>query len=854
MAVQPCVGDQLPEGRLQPIPETSDVVHAGEVLSGTLRRLPQPDDADRILGARTEPALLFSAVDERIDDDALLHVQGADALRSVDLVPGEREEVDVQLLHVDRNPADRLRGVRMEEHAATVCDPHQVRYRLDRAGLVVCHHDGDEQGVGPQLRLEIVRPDPAVPVHRQVRHVEAEGLQPSAGLDHGRVLDGGDDDVPLPAVPVGKRQPLDDRVVRLRAAAGERDPPRRAVEQPCDAPPCGFNAEFCRLPLPVDARRVPGVVLGIRRHRLPDLGIERGRRVVVQVDPFDLRSGVRRCGDPGDAGTLLTRTDGDGLPGPVRLHHVAEQRLIDRKPRYGVVAPEIGQLVHVTLLPGRRRLIAAAAHVRLDGPPDDVVGDDGAERDLPPGGPHNHPVAVPDAAGFGVLRVDRHRRLGPPAKQALDAVVLGVEVSRHPGAGVEDQRKPPGKIGFRERPLLRFGVDRQRVVAVLLEDRRPDLEPARRRVEARLPVGPQQSLLPLSVLQHHGRRPYRAARRPHVLQRKTRALQHVPEQRLLVLGVEVAVAEPPRQLRHDEDVVPGLAERLDDPLPDAEDRSIGHVGFAFVHRGGGQHDIRVGRIRREVTVDADQEIQVCERLPPDRGLRPGYQDVGRLNDQGPDPIRLPLQDRLGQRDGVPLLPVVRVDRKPVRPDGGVQVWVGDVLRAVDGEDVLLHGETASAGDIQLPCHGPEDEDRPDRLYARIAVLEPRVHRKRGSIGVCDPPGERDHRLRRNAGDPLHHLRAEVLDVVRKLIEPERPVPDELLVVEILFDDDVAHPQRQRPVRSRADRHPVRSSEIHGLRAAGIDHHHLCPPPARLHDPLQRQGAGSRWPGWSPRPR
>ena len=63
---------------------------------GHLDRLAHARSARHVLRPRAKAALLAPAVDQRRDLDALAHPQRADALRAVELVRREREEIDTE--------------------------------------------------------------------------------------------------------------------------------------------------------------------------------------------------------------------------------------------------------------------------------------------------------------------------------------------------------------------------------------------------------------------------------------------------------------------------------------------------------------------------------------------------------------------------------------------------------------------------------------------------------------------------------------------------------------------------------------------------------------------------------------
>ena len=60
-------------------------------------------------------------------------VQRPDALRGIQLVPGDRQQIDAQLAHVHRHLAERLGGVGVDQDAALAGDAR----RSPRIGLSV---------------------------------------------------------------------------------------------------------------------------------------------------------------------------------------------------------------------------------------------------------------------------------------------------------------------------------------------------------------------------------------------------------------------------------------------------------------------------------------------------------------------------------------------------------------------------------------------------------------------------------------------------------------------------------------------------------------------------------------------
>ena len=146
---------------------------------------------------------------------AAANVQRADSLRPVELVAGEREDVDVVGDDVDGNLAAGLHRVGVEEDVALVAEFADLADGLDDADLVVGVHDADEDGVVVHGALEVFDVDQAVSLHGQIGDAVAVLLEALAGVEHGLVLgDLGDDVVAALAVHLGDA--LDGEIVRLR--------------------------------------------------------------------------------------------------------------------------------------------------------------------------------------------------------------------------------------------------------------------------------------------------------------------------------------------------------------------------------------------------------------------------------------------------------------------------------------------------------------------------------------------------------------------------------------------------------------------------------------------------------------
>jgi len=152
-------------------------------------------------------------------------------------VGAERHQVDLQLLHVDRQFAGRLRRVDMQQHAARAADPAQRCDRSDHADLVIDRHDRGQNGVRAQRRLERRRVEQAIDARRQTGHFKTFGFEPAHAVQHRLVPGRHGDQVPaLDAVGVGHA--FQGQVVRFGGARGPDDVAGRGADQRRHLAPC----------------------------------------------------------------------------------------------------------------------------------------------------------------------------------------------------------------------------------------------------------------------------------------------------------------------------------------------------------------------------------------------------------------------------------------------------------------------------------------------------------------------------------------------------------------------------------------------------------------------------------------
>ena len=243
-----------------------------------------PGDVER---ARAHAALVTAAADLLGEQHARIpaaDVERAHALRAVHLVRAERQQIDLQVVDVDRDLADRLHGVGVEQDPLLLRDRADLGDRLQHADLVVGGHDRDEDRLVGDGGAQLVETDAAVLLHRQIGDARALLLELLARVDDRLVLDHARDDV-IALLAVHLRDALDRQVVRFGRAAREDDFLRAGANQIGHLLAgslhrlLGFPAERV-----VAAGGVAEVLCEVRRHRLEHPWVDGRRGVVVHVN------------------------------------------------------------------------------------------------------------------------------------------------------------------------------------------------------------------------------------------------------------------------------------------------------------------------------------------------------------------------------------------------------------------------------------------------------------------------------------------------------------------------------------------------------------------------------------------
>ena len=205
------------------------------VCAGVFEGCGHAHDGGNILRAGALAALLRAALDEARQGDALAGVQHAGALRTVELVRGERQQVDVLRFDIDGQVSRGLHGVGVEQHARLAADCADLADRQNGADLVVGVHDGNQARVLADGVFHLLRRHGADGANGEQFDLEALFFELLERVQHGVVLECGRNDVLFALALAEASGGENGLIVGLAAAGGEVNFARGGVQAFCDA-------------------------------------------------------------------------------------------------------------------------------------------------------------------------------------------------------------------------------------------------------------------------------------------------------------------------------------------------------------------------------------------------------------------------------------------------------------------------------------------------------------------------------------------------------------------------------------------------------------------------------------------
>src|SRR5262249_51223846 len=155
-------------------------------------------------------------------------IKRADALGRIELVAGDGQQIDAELIHVDWNLANRLRRVGVDERADGAGGTGNPCDRLQGADLVLGMDDRHKGGVAIDGVDAAARIDASVRVRADAADSVPGAFQQFAALVRGGMFDRRRDDGASVITGGGS---ADRDVARLRSTACEHDLVRLGAEQ-----------------------------------------------------------------------------------------------------------------------------------------------------------------------------------------------------------------------------------------------------------------------------------------------------------------------------------------------------------------------------------------------------------------------------------------------------------------------------------------------------------------------------------------------------------------------------------------------------------------------------------------------
>ena len=194
----------------------------------------------------------------------------------------DREQVGTELLDVDRDLADRLRRIDMDQGTAAPRCRGGFGDRLDGADFILCMNDRDQCGLVVDRGGDMLGIDQAIRLRRHPRDFVPLAFQKRTAYFGRRMFDRAGDDVA--ARIVDPHHAANGNIARFGAAAGKDDFIGRGADQSRDFGARGFNGIVGAAAKAVRRRRIAELAAQIRQHGVEHRGVDRRGGVVVEIN------------------------------------------------------------------------------------------------------------------------------------------------------------------------------------------------------------------------------------------------------------------------------------------------------------------------------------------------------------------------------------------------------------------------------------------------------------------------------------------------------------------------------------------------------------------------------------------
>ena len=269
----------------EPVPHAEEVCRVfRHFFDGLLQGGGHGADPGDILRAGPPAALLRPAFNQRGEAYAALCIQEAHTFGTVKLVGGGGEEVNVVFDDTDRNMADGLNGIGVEQDILFPADFSDLPDRLDGADFIVGIHDGHKAGILADRGFHLGRHDQSVFMYVQEGDFKALLFQSFQCMQHRVMFKGGGDDMHFAFRPADFSGGTDRLIVRFASAGSEGDFARIGSDGRCNLSAGIFQDSLCLLSVFIQAGRVAPGFFKQRGHGLDGFLAHPGCGCVICVD------------------------------------------------------------------------------------------------------------------------------------------------------------------------------------------------------------------------------------------------------------------------------------------------------------------------------------------------------------------------------------------------------------------------------------------------------------------------------------------------------------------------------------------------------------------------------------------
>src|SRR5262249_48158114 len=188
--------DVLLQSAFEPIPEAADMGHLRvQALTCQFRRGAKSDYSCNVFGPGTPAALMSSTCELRFYNRSFLDKQCSNSLGPMNFVRRNRVQINLEGFDVDRDFPGRLHAVGMKVDIGRFGYGSNFRDGLNGSNFVVCVHDGNQDGVGPDGAANLFRIDKTLGRNANLCDFVALLFQISTCVQHRMMFDFRSDDM-----------------------------------------------------------------------------------------------------------------------------------------------------------------------------------------------------------------------------------------------------------------------------------------------------------------------------------------------------------------------------------------------------------------------------------------------------------------------------------------------------------------------------------------------------------------------------------------------------------------------------------------------------------------------------------